>query len=201
MEPVAVVLFDLGGVLIDFGGVGPMGQLSGIDDEEEVWRRWLTCRWVRDFERGRCSPDEFAAGVIEDWGLPITPSAYLAEFASWIGDALPGAPELVAEVQQVVPVGCLSNSNEQHWEHRERWPFLEELDHRFLSFQLGELKPDRAVFDLVVEQLGVPAGQILFLDDNTINTDAAVAAGHRAARVRGPVEARAALVDAGVLGP
>jgi putative hydrolase of the HAD superfamily len=201
MEPVAVVLFDLGGVLIDFGGVGPMGQLSGIADDEEVWRRWLTCRWVREFERGRCDPEEFAAGVIEDWGLPITPREYLAEFTSWIGDALPGAPELVAEVQQVVPVGCLSNSNVQHWEQRERWPFLEELDHRFLSFQIGALKPDREVFDLVAAELGVPAGEILFLDDNLLNTEGAEAAGFRAAHVRGPVEARAALVDAGVLGP
>ena len=60
---VDVVLFDLGGVLIDFGGVGPMKELAGIASDEEVWRRWLGCRWVRDFERGRCSPEDFAAGV------------------------------------------------------------------------------------------------------------------------------------------
>ena len=38
---VDVVLFDLGGVLIDFGGVGPMKELSGITGDEELWRRWL----------------------------------------------------------------------------------------------------------------------------------------------------------------
>jgi putative hydrolase of the HAD superfamily len=199
VEPVAVVLFDLGGVLIDFGGIGPMGQLSGIADEDEVWRRWLTCRWVRDFERGRCSPEDFAAGVVEEWGLPIEPADYLVEFSSWIGEVLPGGAELVAEVQGVVPVGCLSNSNAEHWAHRDRWPFLDELDHRFLSFQLGALKPDREVFDLVAEQLGLAPGQILFLDDNQLNVDGAEAAGFRAARVRGPAEARAALVETGVL--
>jgi putative hydrolase of the HAD superfamily len=199
MEPVAVVLFDLGGVLIDFGGIGPMGQLSGIADEEEVWRRWLTCRWVRDFERGRCSPTAFARGVVEEWALPISPEDYLAEFSSWIGDVLPGAAELVAEVRQVVPVGCLSNSNAEHWVHRHRWPFLDELDHRFLSFELGVLKPDREVFDLVAERLGVAPGRILFLDDNQLNVEGAEAAGFRAARVRGPAEARAALVAAGEL--
>jgi putative hydrolase of the HAD superfamily len=190
VEPVAVVLFDLGGVLIDFGGIGPMGRLSGIDDEEEVWRRWLTCRWVRDFERGRCTPEAFAAGVVEDWGLPVEPADYLVEFGRWIGDALPGAAELVAEVQQVVPVGCLSNSNAAHWAHRARWPFLDDLDHRFVSFELGALKPDREVF---------APGRILFLDDNAINVEGARAAGFRSARARGPAEARAALVDAGVL--
>jgi putative hydrolase of the HAD superfamily len=199
MEPVAVVLFDLGGVLIDFGGIGPMGRLSGIDDVDEVWRRWLSCRWVRDFERGRCTSEAFAAGVVEDWGLPIDPADYLAEFGSWVGDALPGAAELVAEVQQAVPVGCLSNSNAEHWAHRARWPFLDELDHAFVSFQLGFVKPDRELFDEVARRLGVPPRQILFLDDNAINTEGAEAAGFRAARVRGPIEARAAVVEAGVV--
>lgn len=198
-EPIEVVLFDLGGVLIDFGGIGPMGELAGIADEDEVWRRWLTCRWVRAFERGECAAEAFAAGVVEDWGLPIDGPAYLREFSSWLGEALPGAPELVAEVQRVVPVGCLSNTNSEHWRHAARWPFLDGLDHRFLSFEVGIVKPDRELFDLVAERLPVPRDRVLFLDDNVINTDGAEAAGFRAARVRGVDEARGALVAAGVL--
>jgi len=58
-----IVLFDLGGVLVRLGGVDAMRVLSGIDGEDEIWRRWLTSRWVRDFERGRCSPDAFAEGL------------------------------------------------------------------------------------------------------------------------------------------
>ena len=195
----AVVLFDLGGVLIDFGGVGPMGRLAGIEDPDEVWRRWLGCRWVRDFERGRCSPEAFAAGVVADWGLPISPEAYLGEFSGWVGDALPGAAELVAEVEQVAEVGCLSNSNLTHWELRHRWPFVEELEHRFLSFELGAVKPDREVFDRVAERLPVPRDRVLFLDDNQINVDGALAAGMPARRTRGVAEARAALVEVGLL--
>lgn len=196
---IEVVLFDLGGVLIDFGGVGPLRELSGIGSDDEVWRRWLTCEWVRAFERGECDRDAFAAGVVRDWALPIDGPAFLAEFSGWLGAALPGAAELVSEVQRLVPVGCLSNTNAVHWEHRARWPFVDVLDHRFLSFELGVVKPDRALFDRVAELLGVPADRVLFLDDNQINVDGAVAAGFRAERVQGPVEARAALVDAQVL--
>lgn len=46
------VVFDLGGVLAEFGGMESMRRLSGIVDDEELWRRWLTCRWVRRFEGG-----------------------------------------------------------------------------------------------------------------------------------------------------
>jgi putative hydrolase of the HAD superfamily len=194
-----VVLFDLGGVLIDSNGVGAMRELAGIDDEDEVWRRWLSCRWVRDFERGGCSIDAFSDGVVADWALPIDGPAFAAEFSRWVGDELPGASELVAETRAAVPVGCLSNSNALHWEHRARWPFLETLDFRFVSFQLGVLKPDRDLFDRVAEQLPVDRSAVLFLDDNQINVDGAIDAGFQAVRTRGVAEARAALEAAHVL--
>ena len=199
MPPVEVVLFDLGGVLIDFGGVDAMRELAGIDDVDEVWRRWLACEWVRAFERGHCSADEFAAGVVADWDLAIDGPAYLAAFSGWIGDALPGAAELVADVRAVARVGCLSNTNAVHWVHWARWPFLHDLDFRFLSFELGLVKPDRDLFEHVAEQLPVDAAYALFLDDNLVNVEAAVAAGFQAAHVRGPAEARAALSERGVL--
>jgi putative hydrolase of the HAD superfamily len=199
---VDIVLFDLGGVLIDFGGVAPMRELSGIDTDDELWRRWLTCRWVRSFERGDCTPEEFAAGVVGDWELPIEPDEYLDSFANWLGGPIDGADELVRETRAVVPVGCLSNTNALHWDHHfARWPLLDGFDHRFLSFELGLLKPDRELFDRVAELLlPHPAARILFLDDNTLNVDGATAAGFTAVQVHGVAEARAALVAAGVLG-
>jgi glucose-1-phosphatase len=195
-----LVLFDLGGVLIDFAGVEPMKQLAGIDADDELWRRWLSCRWVRSFERGQCTPAEFAHGMVDDWDLPIGPAEFLVAFESWPGGPLPGADALVDAVQQVVPVGCLSNTNELHWhEHFARWPILDAFDLRFLSFELGVLKPDRELFDRVAELMDLPPDRVLFLDDNAINVEGARAAGFAAEHVRGVDEARVALVEAGVL--
>src|SRR5271163_2913814 len=64
-RPVELVLFDLGGVLLDPGGVAPMRELTGIASDEDLWARWLSCRWVRRFEAGHCTPEEFAAGVVD----------------------------------------------------------------------------------------------------------------------------------------
>ncbi len=197
---VDIILFDLGGVLVDFGGVGPMRELSGIESDDELWRRWLTCRWVRSFERGGCSAEEFAAGVVGDWDLPITPDEFLDGFSTWLGGPLAGSDELVGAVRSLVPVGCLSNTNSLHWDqHFSQWPLLDMFDRRFLSFELGMLKPDREVFDRVAELLAVPTNRILFLDDNELNVEGATAAGFRARHVRGVAEAEDALRAAGVL--
>jgi HAD superfamily hydrolase (TIGR01509 family) len=195
-----IVLFDLGGVLIDFGGVEPMKVLAGIESDDELWRRWLSCRWVRSFERGDCSEEAFAAGVIDDWQLPIEPQAFLDAFRTWPGGVLPGADALLREVQQTVRAGCLSNTNALHWDHNfSRWPLLDAFDYRFLSFELGHVKPDRDLFDHVAGLLPAPPDRVLFLDDNAVNTDGAMAVGFRTAHVRGVDEARAALVAMRVL--
>jgi putative hydrolase of the HAD superfamily len=199
MAPVDLVLFDLGGVLIDFGGVEAMAELAGIADPDEVWRRWLSCEWVRSFERGGCSADEFAAGVAADWQLPIDGPAFLAAFTGWVAGALPGADELVAEVGAATRIGCLSNTNPVHWVQWGAWPVLDQLEFRFLSYELGLVKPDRELFDAVAAAVPFKRGRVLFLDDNRINVDGALDAGFQAAVAKGPEGARAVLVERGVL--
>jgi len=197
-----LVLFDLGGVLIELGGVAPMRELAGIDSDDELWRRWLTCRWVRSFERGDCSADDFATGVITDWGLAVEAEVFLEVFRSWPIGPLDGADALVRRVRDSVPVGCLSNTNVLHWDdHFTEWPIFEAFDFRFLSFELGIVKPDRELFDRVAEMLPSPPERVLFLDDNLINVEGARAAGFVSHVARGVDEATDALISAGMLEP
>jgi putative hydrolase of the HAD superfamily len=199
-EAIQVVLFDLGGVIVELGGVGAMRELAGLEDDDELWRRWLGCQWVRSFERGECTADEFAAGVVEDWALTVEPAAFLASFEVWPLGLFPGAEALVRRVRRTVPTGALSNTNALHWDaHFSQWPIVDAFDHFFLSYELGLLKPDRDVFDRVAELLAVEPGRILFLDDNQLNVDGATDAGFNGMRVRGVTEAERALVAAGVL--
>jgi glucose-1-phosphatase len=199
-EPVDLVLFDLGGVLIEVPGVRAMLELTGIAGEEELWRRWLTCRWVRRFESGGCSETEFAAGVVTDWQLDLSPAAFLEGFRDWPAGPMPGAAELVAQTRASVATGCFSNTNALHWhDHIATWPLAGLFDYRFLSFELGLLKPDTAAFAHVAELLEVPAGRVLFLDDNAMNVAGATAAGFQAMRATGVGQARQRLVEAAVL--
>ena len=199
--PIELVLFDLGGVLIEPGGVAPMRGLSGIASDDALWARWLSCRWVRRFEAGGCTPEEFAAGVVDDWELDLEPVAFLRAFGGWPEPPYGGALELVTEVQATVPAGFLSNMNSFQWAgNYEGIPLTEAFDFRFLSFELGLVKPDPAIFDAVAARLPVPRDRVLFLDDNAINVKGAEGAGFAARQVRGVGGARDALVTAGVLG-
>lgn len=194
------VLFDLGGVLVRLGGVTAMRHLAGIESDEELWHRWLTCRWVRSFERGACSTNEFAAGMVADWDLAITSEEFIQQFRAWPEGLIDGAELLVEAVAGCVRVGCISNTNTLHSARvAQMGGLMGRFEFAFLSHELGLVKPDRELFDHVSADLGVAPGRAVFLDDNAANVTEATAAGFVGRQVRGVNEARRALVDLGVL--
>jgi putative hydrolase of the HAD superfamily len=54
---------------------------------------------------------------------------------------------------------------------------------------VGMRKPDREIYDLTVQRLGLPADRCLFVDDMAVNCDAARAAGMRSVVYREPEQA------------
>ncbi len=197
MSDIEVVLFDLGGVIVELGGLDAFLERHGFTPET-FWPRWLDLGAGHDFERGASSTEEFLDAFIAEFDLGLTPNEALAEFAAWPSALYPGALELVAEVP--VLTATLSNTNPIHWEAQfEPWGIGAGFDRHFPSFELGLAKPHREIFDEVVRRLGVPADRVLFLDDNQLNVDGARSAGLAAERVVGPVAARSALVSHGVL--
>ena len=196
---VEFVLFDLGGVLIELGGIAMLKELAGIATDEAVWAEWLACPWVRRFETGRCSAREFSAGVVSEWQLDVTPERFLDMFRAWPIGPYPGAQDLLECVRRSVPIGCLSNTNALHWEHQSvAWPMLGMFDRTFLSFELGLVKPDADIFEAVADALPVDRRSVLYLDDVAQNTDAARAFGFRSEQVRGPAGCRAVLESVGL---
>jgi glucose-1-phosphatase len=194
------VLFDLGGVLIELGGVAALQELTDTISDDAMWYRWLMSPWVRRFEKGECSASEFSAGFVAEWELEISPERFLDIFCDWPIGPYPGSAELLVEVQQSVPIGCLSNTNSTHWSYQSsQWPMLDLFDFRFLSFELGLVKPDVAIFQAVADQIPIGRDRILYFDDVALNADAARSFGFRSEHVRGLEEARAVLVDVGLL--
>ncbi len=196
---IEIVLFDLGGVLIELSSIQSMGRFVGDQPEEEVWRRWLACPWVRRFERGHCGADDFARGMVETWSMSTSPEVFLESFVHRPRGHMPGAPELAHPARSRVTIGCLSNTNALHAErHASEEAVYDLFDHRFLSHEIGLVKPDREVYDHVLAELDCPSANVLYLEDNQINVEGARAAGLRSERTRGLSEVRAALARHGL---
>jgi glucose-1-phosphatase len=198
---IEVLLFDVGGVLVELRGIEFMHTwLGGSVSEEELWARWLQSESVRMFETGRIGADTFAIGVIREFGLAIEPQPFLQFFEQWLVGPYPGAFAMLERIPSRYRRAVLSNSNALQWPRILRDMRLETLFHRhFVSHLTGRIKPDAAAFEHVLAELDCTPEQVLFLDDNQINIAAATQVGLRAIRVRGPQETQQALLRAGII--
>lgn len=187
-----VILFDLGGVLIENTGEQGLRALLPYElDHAQLWERWLASSAVRQFERGCISPETFAKLFVEEWRLELRPSDFLDAFAAWPKGLFEGAETLVRKLSKQHRVGCLSNNNPVHW---ARFPELQELfELKFASHLTGFLKPDREAFEHVLLELAVPANNVYFFDDLLQNVSAARDIGINAIHVKSFAEVESAL--------
>jgi putative hydrolase of the HAD superfamily len=201
IAPFDVVLFDLGGVLIELAGVDRMLELCNHSlSSEELWMRWLASEGVRQFETGRAGPDEFGAAMLAEFGISIAAAQFLKEFTAWPKGVFPGSFELLDQLSVSYRLACLSNTNALHWPRVcGEMGLARYFEASFASHLIGMLKPDIEIFHHVVDQLGVAPARILFLDDNQLNVASARSAGMAAHRVAGLAEVRATLSTLGVL--
>lgn len=98
---------------------------------------------------------------------------------------LPGMADLLEALQGAV--GRYVASNYPVWieELRSQFEFDRHFDGVYVSCHLGVRKPDPAFFRLMLDDIGVPAGRCLFVDDRRVNCEAAVAVGMHAHRFDG----------------
>lgn len=186
-QPFDLILFDLGGVLVELGGVQRM--LSWLDShltEADMWEQWLSSETVRAFEAGQTPPGFFAEAMVGEFNLPVSAGDFLAEFIRWPKQPFSGANKLLKTLSTHCSLGVLSNTNELHWQRIEtEMGLIPFFDWVLPSHLTGRLKPDPDAFFHVVEVTGHPAERILFFDDNRMNTDAAQAIGMHAHLVSG----------------
>lgn len=181
MHKIEVLLFDLGGVLIELSGVPTMLDWAGVSSEETIWQRWLSSAAVRKFEAGGCTPMEFARGIVREFELPVSEAAFIEAFTRWPKLPFDGAVAMLRELRRSFTLVCLSNTNELHWSRfcRES-DLIQQFHHSFPSHLTGMLKPDRIAFEHVKDELAVDPAKILFFDDNQLNVDGAAAVGLQA---------------------
>ncbi|MBF8270855.1 MAG: HAD-superfamily hydrolase, subfamily IA, variant 3 [Gammaproteobacteria bacterium] len=184
---IEVILFDLGGVLVELSGVPTLLSWSGETiTPEKLWQRWLTSTAVREFETGRTRQDHFARQLIDEMSLRIDPDEFLASFTHWPRGMYPGAQELLSRIPPDYTLAVLSNSNSLHWPR-----MLDEIgvagmfEHLFASHLIGKLKPDVEVFEHVLTELDCSPAGVLYVDDNQRNVDVARSLGIRAEVTQG----------------
>ncbi|MBN2001219.1 HAD family phosphatase [candidate division KSB1 bacterium] len=189
---VKVLLFDLGGVLVGYDGISPLVNLTHgaltKDDAQSFWERSF---WMEHYETGKCSTEEFLKGIAKELNIQIPPARLLKEFESWELGPFEGSLELLDQLRQIYPIGCLSNNNPIHWGYLDKnFALGEKFQHCFLSYRIGFVKPNKEIYLHVIDKLNIKPQNIHFFDDKPANVDGARAVGISAYCVNGVDETK-----------
>lgn len=174
-------VFDLGGVIIDLDvprcvaafkalmGADNVRDILGMDDDGEgvVAVSAATKQLMHDFEYGNISPEEFVQRV-QGYCYPGTTTEQIREaWMSMLGKIPAERLAFIASLRQKgYRTILLSNSNVIHWQaifdqyHLDRY-----FDAIYASQELHMAKPNRDIYEYVVQAEGMEGVETVYIDD------------------------------------
>lgn len=191
------ILFDLGGVLIDWNPRYLYRPLFGGDDAamEDFLARVCPPEWNLEMDAGR----PFAEAVAERQRLfPEHAERIALWHTGWpqmLRDQIPETVELLAALRgRGHRLLALTNwSAETFPIARQRFAFLGWFEDIVVSGEVKLAKPDRRIFELAIRRAGLEPARTLYIDDSASNVEAAKALGFRTHHFESPAGLRAEL--------
>ncbi|TDB66766.1 HAD family hydrolase [Arundinibacter roseus] len=196
-EQIKNIVFDLGDVIINIDvplAAKAFAELSG-QEATAVQDVFKDVEIFRKFETGTLSAAGFRAYVREllvnpDWEDHLIDTAWNALLL----DIPPKRIELIQNLRQRYRLFLLSNTSSIHVEAVNKILYqttgveqLQDLfEQVFLSYEMGVMKPDAAIYQRVLQEGTMQAHETLFLDDNADNIAAAAALGIQTIHVQKP---------------
>ena len=196
------MVFDIGGVLLDWNPDYLFRKLIADDDE----RRWFLTEvcspaWNAKQDGGRSwaeATSELSLRFPEHTDL-IT--AYDERWEEMVSGAIAGTVSVLSDLRSAgILTFALTNFSAEKWEVAiGRWDFLAGFDGAVVSGTEKVTKPDRRIYEILLDRYGLDPGRTFYTDDLKANVEAARAVGIDAEVFIDPGTLRQQLVDRGVL--
>jgi len=177
------VILDLGGVLVKIepdNFYKKMFQLTGININ-------ILKDIKNDITLGLITPEEAFEKVIKNYKLKISLKEIIDSFVyDYIGNKIDGVDEFLSRLKDLdIKIGLLSNTNKLHFDYiKKLFNDFKIFDKIYLSYELNLAKPDKRIYEYVLNDLKIPASEIIFIDDTDENIKTALDLGFKAIKVK-----------------
>lgn len=193
-SPITAVVFDFGGVLItpittllaevaawhDVSMVDMLDVLMGPRETSTADHPWHRA------ERGELAIAELQHEVVpfaQAAGLTLRGDEYERVLSGEFTVHAPIVDRILRLREEGYRLGLLTNSFVEFREHLEAHIDFSVFDVVVDSSEVGHRKPEPAIYELTTTRLGVPASEVLYLDDFAANVEGAKSAGWRTIHV------------------
>jgi 2-haloacid dehalogenase len=198
-----IVIFDLGGVLIDWDPRHLYRKLFSGD--EAAMEAFLATVCTHEWNRGQDAGRSFAEGArllkALHPGRAELIDAYGARFDEMMAGPIEGSVEILAELhRRGTRLFGLSNfSAETYPPAFARFAFLRWLEAVVVSGEVGVIKPDPRIYELALARFAIDPLRAVFIDDVEANVAAATGFGMHGIRFTSAAALRAELAGLDLL--
>lgn len=196
------VIFDLGGVLIDWN---PRYLYRELFDDEQAMERFLAevchSKWNEQQDAGRPWDEAIRVLSAEFPEHAARIAAYRTRWDEMLRGPIHDSVAILHELRaRGVRLYALTNwSNETFPLAFERYAFLHVFEGIVVSGAERMIKPDPAIFHVLLSRYGVHPERAVFIDDAPRNVDAAAKLGMHALHFRDAAALRMELAALGLL--
>lgn len=185
--PTAVV-FDLGGVLIDWDPRHLYRRLLPEHEVEDFLREIGFTEWNHAQDAGAPWADAVESLSARHPHRRALIAAYPQRYPETMAGPITGTVDILTELhRRGTRLLALTNWSAETFRHaRETFGFLEVFEGIVVSGEEGVAKPDPRLFQLLVDRFALAPGATAFIDDSAVNVAAADAFGLEALLFRGP---------------
>ena len=183
------LIFDVGDVLVEYRWFEMLTRDYGLSEAEakriggEMFDNEI---WVQGLDGGRLSLEE----AIHQYELKYPDDVDVMGWFLRNGEQMAvKRPEVWDKVAALKENGykiyLLSNYSEELFHvHTKGAKFLDVLDGGVVSYQVHVLKPDREIYEILLEKYSLKAEECLFFDDRMDNVEGAKKVGIQAIQVK-----------------
>lgn len=195
------VVFDLGGVLIDWNPRHLYRKLFAGDDAamEHFLANVCTSEWNLQQDAGRPFSEACALVKSQHPDHSAMIDAWFDRFDEMMAGPIPGTVEVLADLREAeVPIYALSNWSAETFPLAEkRFEFLQWFRGILLSANVRMVKPDPRIFQRCCETFSLNPETIVYVDDLQHNVEAAAKIGMHAILFTAPASLREQLRQLG----
>jgi 2-haloacid dehalogenase len=203
MADINTVIFDLGGVLIDWNPDYVFRTIFSTDEQMKwFYKNICTPDWNEEQDAGRSldSATEELVKMYPDYEGPIR--AYYGRWDEMLGGPIQGTVDIFKEIKDnpAIRTFALTNwSAETFPVALSRYDFLDWFDGRLVSGEEKTRKPFPDIYQKLIDKFSIDPKTSLYVDDNVRNLAPAADLGMYAVHFQSPAQFRAQLKSVGVL--
>ena len=170
---IRAIIFDFGNVLLEWDPRHVYRRFFPDDPEgmEHFLREVNFMDWNSLQDKGRPFTDGVAALSREFPHYSHLIQAYHDHWIDSIGNAIAGTVGIMQQLKRAgYPLYGLSNWSAETFPYaRQKHDFFDLLDDMVISGEVGHVKPDPEIFQILLERIKRPAQECLFIDDSLPN--------------------------------